>query len=148
MQGRSIAQKSMNTNHLRPQRTSEQTRSRREGRDKATFATACPAELSTLSSAGASPSRVYYRGEIRVLCAGILVADIFVPSLPSLPAAGELCATDDFLLDTGGCAANVATCLAPLDLGAAACGRVGNDVFGDLVLSDLESKGIDVSAVT
>ena len=49
------------------------------------------------------------RNPIRVLCAGILVADIFVPSLPSLPAAGELCATDDFLLDTGGCAANVAT---------------------------------------
>jgi sugar/nucleoside kinase (ribokinase family) len=84
----------------------------------------------------------------RVLCAGILVADIFVPSLPSLPEAGELCATDDFLLDTGGCAANVATCLARLGVGSAVCGRVGEDVFGDIVLRDLVSKGVGVSGIT
>jgi sugar/nucleoside kinase (ribokinase family) len=83
----------------------------------------------------------------KVLCAGILVADIFVPPLPALPAAGELRATDDFLLDSGGCAANVATCLARLEVSASVCGRVGADVFGDFVSHDLKAKGVDTSGI-
>src|SRR2546428_11685152 len=55
-----------------------------------------------------------------ILCAGILVADIFVPPLAALPEAGQLLATDDFLIDTGGCAGNVAE--GPANLGAAAAG--------------------------
>ena len=50
----------------------------------------------------------------RVLCAGILVGDLFVPPLLRLPAAGELLVTDDFLMGAGGCAANVATVLSKL----------------------------------
>src|SRR5437660_775340 len=80
-----------------------------------------------------SPCRTWVRSTMpdhplasQVLCLGILVADVFVPPLPALPAAGELRATDDFLLDTGGCAANVATCLARLGIRAAVLGRVGN----------------------
>ena len=42
------------------------------------------------------------------LCVGILVADVFVPPLERLPGAGELIATEDFLLQPGGCAANTA----------------------------------------
>lgn len=83
----------------------------------------------------------------QVLCTGILVADIFVPPLPALPAAGELRATEDFLLDTGGCAANVATSLARLGIRTAVTGRVGSDVFGDFIVNDLRAKGIDTSAI-
>jgi sugar/nucleoside kinase (ribokinase family) len=83
----------------------------------------------------------------RVLCTGILVADIFVPPLSALPAAGELRATEDFLLDTGGCAANVATCLTRLGVPTAVAGRVGNDVFGGFIASDLHRKGIDTFGV-
>ena len=79
---------------------------------------------------------------IKVLCTGILVADIFVPLMEALPAAGELRATEDFLLDTGGCAANVATCLARLGVGSAVTGRVGSDVFGDFIADDLRAKGV------
>jgi sugar/nucleoside kinase (ribokinase family) len=82
-----------------------------------------------------------------VLCAGILVADIFVPPLPALPAAGALCATEDFLLDTGGCAANVAAGLARLGVRAAVAGRVGPDVFGEFIVRDLERRGVDTSGV-
>ena len=78
----------------------------------------------------------------RVLCTGILVADIFVPPLPALPAAGELRATEDFLLDSGGCAANVATCLARLGIPTAVTGRVGSDVFGEFIANDLSAKGV------
>jgi sugar/nucleoside kinase (ribokinase family) len=83
----------------------------------------------------------------QVLCSGILVADIFVPLMSSLPDAGELRATDDFLLDTGGCAANVATSLARLGVGAAVNGRVGSDVFGDFIVNDLSAKGISTSGI-
>ena len=37
------------------------------------------------------------------------MADLFVPPLARLPVAGELVATQDFLADSGGCAANTAT---------------------------------------
>ncbi len=84
---------------------------------------------------------------IQVLCTGILVADIFVPPLPALPAAGELLASNDFLLDTGGCAANVATSLARLGISAAVNGCVGEDVFGDFITNDLQAKGVAASGI-
>ena len=49
-----------------------------------------------------------------VVCAGVLVAYLFIPPLARLPVAGELLATQDFLADSGGCAANTATTLAKL----------------------------------
>src|SRR2546427_5230119 len=82
-----------------------------------------------------------------VLCAGILVADIFVPPVPALPGAGELRATDDFLIDSGGCAANTATCLAKLGVPTAVAGRVGGDLFGEFIAGDLSGKGIDTTGL-
>jgi sugar/nucleoside kinase (ribokinase family) len=81
------------------------------------------------------------------LCVGILVADVFVPPLDRLPAAGELLATDDFLLQPGGCAANTAIALGKLGVRAAVCGRVGDDLLGDFVARDLGSREIDTSGV-
>src|SRR5437870_4607354 len=82
-----------------------------------------------------------------ILCAGILVADIFVPPLAALPEAGQLLATDDFLIDTGGCAANVAVGLARLGTATAVAGKVGKDAFGDFIVHELAGKGIDTSHV-
>jgi sugar/nucleoside kinase (ribokinase family) len=90
-------------------------------------------------TAGASPPSI--------LCAGILVADIFVPPLSALPEAGQLLATDDFLIDTGGCAANVAVGLAKLGSATAVAGRVGKDVFGEFIVQALAGKGIDTSRI-
>ena len=81
------------------------------------------------------------------ICAGILVADIFVPPLVALPKAGELLATGDFLIDTGGCAANAATCLAKLGVGVGVSGKVGADVFGEFAERDLSAKGVDVRGI-
>lgn len=83
----------------------------------------------------------------KVACAGILVADIFVPPLPALPEAGALLATDDFLLDTGGCAANTGVGLARLGADVVVCGVAGSDVFGDFVEGSLRARGIDTSAI-
>jgi sugar/nucleoside kinase (ribokinase family) len=95
-------------------------------------------------------NRVHDLSETRcdVLCAGILVADLFVPPLQRLPREGELLKVDRMLLDTGGCAANTATDLARLGVRAGVAGRVGADSFGDFIRADLGRKGIaDVSGI-
>ena len=84
---------------------------------------------------------------IDVVCAGVLVADVFVPPLERLPHAGELLATDDFWIDSGGCAANTATSLVKLDVAAAVAGVVGTDIYGDFVERDLGTKGVDTAAL-
>jgi sugar/nucleoside kinase (ribokinase family) len=83
----------------------------------------------------------------RVACFGILVADIFVPPLAVLPAAGELVATDDFLIAAGGCTANVAVALRRLEVPVAVGGRVGDDLIGELIRRDLEAQGVEVGGI-
>ena len=83
----------------------------------------------------------------RIVCAGILVADLFVPPLISLPEPGDLIATDDFLMSSGGCATNTAICLTRLGNSATVIGRVGVDTFGDFVCSDLAKHGVDVRGI-
>ena len=83
-----------------------------------------------------------------VVCAGVLVADLFIPPLARLPVAGELLATQDFLADSGGCAANTATALAKLGVRAVVAGKVGNDLFGDFIIRDLRHKSVDISGIS
>jgi sugar/nucleoside kinase (ribokinase family) len=77
-----------------------------------------------------------------------LVADLFVPPLARLPVAGELVATQDFLADSGGCAANTATALAKLRVRVVVAGKVGNDIFGDFIIRDLQRKSVDISGIS
>ena len=83
-----------------------------------------------------------------VLSVGILVADLFVPPFAQLPAAGQLISTEDFLVQPGGCAANTAIALRKLGVPATVVGRVGDDLFGELVERDLRARGIDTSGVS
>jgi len=83
-----------------------------------------------------------------VLCAGILVADLFVPPLAALPDAGQLVATEDFLMDSGGCAANTSTTLARLGVKARVAGKVGDDNYGFFIMQDLARKGVETSGVS
>ena len=82
-----------------------------------------------------------------VVCAGILIADIFASPIDSLPAAGELRLVDRYVLSAGGCAANTAACLRRLGRNVRVVGKVGEDLFGDFVLKDLERLGIDAAGV-
>lgn len=81
----------------------------------------------------------------RVVCAGIVVADVFVPPLARLPDPGALVATDDFVVETGGCAANAAIALARLGLRPTIVARVGDDLFGEFVRDELVAAGVDVT---
>jgi sugar/nucleoside kinase (ribokinase family) len=83
----------------------------------------------------------------RVVCAGIVVADVFVPPLARLPGPGELVATGDFVVETGGCAANTAVALARLGVAPAVVAKVGHDLFGDFVEQELAGEGVDVSGL-
>lgn len=83
----------------------------------------------------------------QVACVGILVADLFAPPLPRLPAAGELLKVEDFLLTTGGCAANTGMDLTRLGVSTAVIGKVGEDSFGDFVVQDLASHGLDTRGI-
>ncbi len=82
-----------------------------------------------------------------VVCAGILVADVFVPPLECLPEPGELIATGEFLLEPGGCAANTAIGLRRQGLDVSIVGCVGDDAFGERVERDLRGHGIDTSGI-
>jgi sugar/nucleoside kinase (ribokinase family) len=82
-----------------------------------------------------------------VVCAGLVVADVFVPPLERLPAAGELVTTGDFVVETGGCAANAAFALARLGVRAAVVAQVGDDHFGAFVEDELRAAGLDVTGI-
>jgi sugar/nucleoside kinase (ribokinase family) len=83
-----------------------------------------------------------------VVCAGILVADIFANPIAALPAAGQLGLTERFLFGVGGCASNTAAGLCRLGKPAKVLGKVGDDVFGNLVIADLDRLGVDASSVS
>lgn len=80
-----------------------------------------------------------------VLCAGIVVADHVSTPIDHLPTAGELVQADHLRLAIGGCAANVATDLAKMEIDTKVVGLVGEDGFGTLVKEMLQSEGVDVS---
>jgi sugar/nucleoside kinase (ribokinase family) len=82
-----------------------------------------------------------------VVCAGVVVADVFVPPLSRLPEPGELVATEDFVVETGGCAANAGIALARLGLRPTVVAKVGDDLFGDFVEHELSAAGVDVSGI-
>ncbi len=85
--------------------------------------------------------------ERSVVCAGILVADHLCTPIAHFPAAGELVAADELVLNVGGCASNAAAALDRMGVGVAICGKVGNDVFGRFVAESLVRFGVNVSAL-
>jgi sugar/nucleoside kinase (ribokinase family) len=87
-------------------------------------------------------------GPIDVLCAGILVADLFVPPLPRLPEPGELQKVGAMPLAPGGCAVNAALDLVRLGLRVGVAGLVGRDLFGEFIRRDLLGRGLaDASGI-
>jgi sugar/nucleoside kinase (ribokinase family) len=81
------------------------------------------------------------------ICLGNLVADIFASPIDSIPRAGQLKLTDRFVFGVGGCAANTAACLKRLGREVKVLGKVGEDLFGDFVLKDLERLGVDATGI-
>ncbi|MCD6256531.1 sugar kinase [Candidatus Aerophobetes bacterium] len=87
-------------------------------------------------------------GKVDVVCAGILVTDIFSSILPELPKPGQLILVDDIYLSTGGCASNTAVSLSKLGVKSGAVGKIGKDLFGDFIVNYLKEKGVDTSGIS
>lgn len=82
-----------------------------------------------------------------VVCLGILVADVISRPVDRLPEPGSLALVDEIVLRGGGCALNTGTALARLGLSVACAGKVGEDAFGDFVITLLDERGVDRSLV-
>jgi sugar/nucleoside kinase (ribokinase family) len=82
-----------------------------------------------------------------VLCAGILVADVFANPIERLPQPGELTTTSGLVMSVGGSAANTAIALRGLGQAVAVAGKVGRDLQGDFVLSELSRRGVGVAGI-
>jgi sugar/nucleoside kinase (ribokinase family) len=64
-----------------------------------------------------------------------------------LPDEGLLVAVDAMHLVTGGCAANVAVCLARQEVPVSVVGRVGDDYWGRFIREDLTARGVDTAEI-
>ena len=77
-----------------------------------------------------------------VICVGLIVADHVCAPIRKIPAPGGLITTPRLDLSIGGCAANVGTDLAKLDLDVSLVGCIGNDPFGQFVRQQLEANQV------
>jgi sugar/nucleoside kinase (ribokinase family) len=82
-----------------------------------------------------------------VTCLGILVADVVGKPVDILPERGKLTLVDRMELHTGGCATNTGIALAKIGVDTAVIGKVGDDGFGDFMVSELVRHGIDPSGI-
>lgn len=81
-----------------------------------------------------------------VLCVGHASYDL-VFSVPHHPGADEKIVADDLLGCGGGPAANAAVTVAKLGGKAGFCGYLGDDVYGDSHLRELQDHGVDTQLV-
>jgi sugar/nucleoside kinase (ribokinase family) len=80
---------------------------------------------------------------IDVVCLGIVVADTIARPVDRLPVRGTLGLVEAISLRGGGCALNTATGLARLGRSVVLAGKVGADLYGDLLRELAEERGID-----
>ncbi|HEO71747.1 MAG TPA: carbohydrate kinase family protein [Candidatus Hydrogenedentes bacterium] len=78
---------------------------------------------------------------------GIVCADVMVRPVEQLPPRGKLFLVPQLELHLGGLAGVTATVFRQLGGSAAYMGKLGQDGFGDYILSALTAQGIDVSHV-
>lgn len=83
---------------------------------------------------------------MNVVVLGSLNID-FVVRAPRFPQAGETILGEEFTTTAGGKGANQAVAAARLGASTTMIGRVGKDMFGDMLLNALRSEKVDIDAV-
>lgn len=83
---------------------------------------------------------------VRVVCAGIAVRDLVFTLGRDLAHGGKNFASS-LLATSGGPAVNAAKAIVDLGGSASLVSHIGDDHFGDAVLEDLRSRGVDVGNV-
>lgn len=84
---------------------------------------------------------------VDVVTVGVVCADVMVRPVESLPKRGSLALVPKLEIHLGGLAGVTASILCRLGAKAAFAGRLGQDGFGDYIISNLASHGVDVSRV-
>lgn len=85
--------------------------------------------------------------EFDVLVVGELNVDLILNNLESFPEIGKEKIADKMNLTLGSSSAIFASNLSALGAKVSFLGKIGTDSFGDLIISELESKGVDVSMI-
>jgi len=83
----------------------------------------------------------------QVICLGILVVDILARPVDEFPQRGRLTLVDRMELHTGGCAGNTAIGLSRVGISAGVMGKVGEDGFGDFLLSVMRRERVDAAGI-
>lgn len=83
----------------------------------------------------------------KVLCLGILVADIIGRPIDKYPARGTLQLLESITSHVGGCAANTGIGMQTMGVQTLVAGKVGSDGFGGFVRSELERCGVHSGGV-
>lgn len=83
-----------------------------------------------------------------VICIGNYVADVVAKPVEEMPPKGKLVVVDKMELHNGGCAMNKAIALAKIGVKTGVIGRVGQDRFGDYLLSMMKKYGIDIRGMS
>ena len=78
-----------------------------------------------------------------VLSLGIYVVDVLGRPIDQFPEKGKLALFEELEIHAGGCANNTAIALARLGIPAGAMGKIGTDVFGNLLLQALTDNGVN-----
>lgn len=82
-----------------------------------------------------------------VLCVGIAVADAVGKPVDRIPEKARLALFDRLELHTGGCAVNCAIALSKLGVPPGVVARVGNDAFGNFLISELKKYNVDTRGI-
>ena len=82
-----------------------------------------------------------------VVTVGVVCADVLVRPVEQFPDRGKLALVPELEIHLGGLAGVTAAVLCRLGAKAAFIGRLGQDGFGDYIINDLKSHGVDVSHV-
>ncbi len=82
----------------------------------------------------------------KIFIVGSLNMDLVINS-PYMPKAGETVTGSNFMTNGGGKGANQATACGKLGGNAVMCGVVGNDSFGETLINNLKSSGVDTTFI-
>ncbi|MFQ6066555.1 MAG: carbohydrate kinase family protein [bacterium] len=82
-----------------------------------------------------------------VICLGQITADVVVNWTREIPDRGKSKFVKRIQLNNGGCACNTAIDLAKIGINVGIIGKVGDDGFGDFLISLMKSEGVKTEGV-
>lgn len=83
----------------------------------------------------------------KVVCLGNVLVDILVKPVDAFPPMGGLLSVEHVQMAMGGCASNTALALSRLGVPTALWGKLGQDIFGDFAVRELQKAGVETQDV-